>query len=391
MPLFNATVYSYNAFGPAPTTNVGSFYANFSNGSTVTVQSGTAFTNNTGTIEISDGVLSPSGGVDTIIDDTGDDDQVLVNSLVINGTTYGDAGDAIQAEAITYIQFSDGSNGQLVHLNLRDTPTQNQPQSGEYVFLVLRETFPGSGVYSKSTLSEGETFTVQSTSGSGAVPYDVLCFGIGTKIMTQTGPVEIQDLQKGARVITRSGTATLRAVISFKVPLSLMLRHPDQRPVRIQRGALGNNVPEADLVVSPQHRIFASSKIAERVIGTKEVLLAAKRLTVLAGVGYENMDCDMTYFHLLFDNHEIVYSEGVPTESLYLGAATLCNLEKELWESEANAAATHDLNHTDFAAVVPKGGKQKSIIRRHGKNQRPLIASDAGLWIATDAARSHLQ
>lgn len=385
MPLFNATVYSYSAFGPAPTTNTAAYYANFTDGSTVTMQSGSTFTDNTGTIEITDGPLSPSGGTDTLIDDTGDDDQVLVNSLMINGTTYGDAGDAVQAEATTFITFSDGTSGKLIHMNLRDTPTQEQPQSGEYLFIVLRETSPSSGVYETSTLSAGETFTIQSTSGSGSITHDVLCFGTGTNIMTIAGPVEIQNLWAGAHIMTPTGTATLRSVITFTVPLSLMLRHPDKRPVCIQRGALGHNLPEADLVVSPQHRILVSSKIAERVTGSKDVLLAAKRLISLPGVQFQNIDRDMTYYHLLFDDHEIVYSEGAPTESLYLGNVTLNSLENNLCEIEA--AAAHDLRHEDFAALVPKGGKQKSIIRRHGKNQVPLLSLDSGWSTARNETR----
>jgi len=72
---------------------------------------------------------------------------VLVNAVVINSLTYGDVGDAVQAEATTFITLDDGSLGRLVHINMRDTPTQNQPQSGEYAFIVMRETSPESGDY----------------------------------------------------------------------------------------------------------------------------------------------------------------------------------------------------------------------------------------------------
>lgn len=370
MASFTSVVYSYGALDPAPTTNVGSFWANFTDGSTVTVQTGAALTNSTGTMDVSDGPLG--GSPDTVINDTGDDDQVLSAAVVINGVTYGDAGDAVQAESVTNITFSDGFAGQLVHINLRDTPTQDQPQSGEYVFVVLRETALGSGVFEKSTFTAGETFTVESTSGSGEIPHDVLCFGVGTNILTLSGAIEVQNLQAGAHIVTQTGTATLRAVISFKVPLSHMLKYPDQRPVRIERGALGDNIPKADLIVSPQHRILANSKIAERVTGTKEVLLAAKRLTVLPRVSYESVGGDMTYFHLLFDKHEIVYSEGMPTESMFLGEISRRGLETALSKLEYEAAKAHDIEHAEMAAFLPKGGKQKAIIRRHAKNEMAL-------------------
>ena len=53
------------------------------------------------------------------------------------------------------------------------------------------------------------------------------------------------------------------------------------RPIRIRAGTLGNGLPEADLIVSPQHRVLVRSGIARTLFGADEVLVAAKQLLAL--------------------------------------------------------------------------------------------------------------
>jgi hypothetical protein len=52
--------------------------------------------------------------------------------------------------------------------------------------------------------------------------------------------------------------------------------HAKVRPIRIKAGALGRNMPERNLTVSLQHRILVNSKLARRLHGDDEMLVAAK-------------------------------------------------------------------------------------------------------------------
>jgi hypothetical protein len=62
------------------------------------------------------------------------------------------------------------------------------------------------------------------------------------------------------------------------------------------------------LVVSPQHRILLTHWMAELMFGEDEVLVAAKDLVNDCSVRIvEGGTID--YFHLLFDRHQIVWSE----------------------------------------------------------------------------------
>lgn len=147
---------------------------------------------------------------------------------------------------------------------------------------------------------------------------------------------------------------------------------PHLRPIRISAGALAPNVPARDLLVSPQHRILVRSHIAQRMFGSHEVLIAAKQLLAINGIEQVAADT-VTYFHILFDAHEIVLSNGAETESLYTGAqalkavgpaarAEILALFPELRDTPAEAAR----------CLVP-GGRAQQLARRHARNGKDLI------------------
>jgi hypothetical protein len=79
-------------------------------------------------------------------------------------------------------------------------------------------------------------------------------------------------------------------------------------------------------MVSPQHRILIASRVAEWMFGSVEVLVAAKHLLATDGVEVAAEVRTVTDYLILFDHHEIVYADRVPTESLYLGAQAQLSL-----------------------------------------------------------------
>ena len=99
-------------------------------------------------------------------------------------------------------------------------------------------------------------------------------------------------------------------------------------PIHIRANALGTH---GELKVSPQHRILIRDVLAELMFGHAEVLVAAKDLvndrsirTVEGG--------EVEYVHLLFDRHQVIYSEGLETESFLPGPQTTQSFEAEIVE-----------------------------------------------------------
>ena len=170
------------------------------------------------------------------------------------------------------------------------------------------------------------------------------------------------------------GLQPLRWIGSKHVDSALLAVFGTMRPVRIRAGALGAGLPARDLRVSQQHRILVSSKVAQRVFGATEVLIAAKHLTDIDGIDIDDSPQALTYFHLLFDRHEIVCSEGAETESLFTGPEALKAISPE---SRAELLALFpDLvsGRHDPQPARPLGvGRQgRQLARRHSANGQRL-------------------
>ena len=140
----------------------------------------------------------------------------------------------------------------------------------------------------------------------------VTCFTRSTPIETPDGARMVEDLQPGDLVSTVDhGAQVVRWVGRRTVRGEGALA-----PVRIGPGALGN---ARALRVSPQHRILLGGWRAELFCGAPEVLVPAIALvngdTITRLPGGE-----VTYYHLLFDRHELVRSAGIISESFHPAA-----------------------------------------------------------------------
>ncbi|MFD1510265.1 Hint domain-containing protein [Lacimonas salitolerans] len=152
-------------------------------------------------------------------------------------------------------------------------------------------------------------------------PPDFPCFCAGTLIETDTGPLPVEVIRPGDLVQTLDhGLQQVRWAGQRRVPGRGALA-----PIRFQAGALGNY---RDLLVSPQHRMLLRDWRAEMHFGQNEVLVAARHL--VNGTTIRSMPVPrVTYVHLAFDDHQVIWAEGVPSESLHTGAMALAALDTE--------------------------------------------------------------
>jgi len=147
--------------------------------------------------------------------------------------------------------------------------------------------------------------------GRSVVP----CFTPGTVIATPVGERLVEDLCVGDRVLTRdNGLQTIRWVGSCHLSALDLRRVPALRPVLIRSGALDHGLPEADILVSPRHNILIQNDRTAAFFEDSEVLAAAGHLTGLAGVDMAPVE-SVTYIHFMFDQHQVVLSNGMWTES----------------------------------------------------------------------------
>jgi hypothetical protein len=141
------------------------------------------------------------------------------------------------------------------------------------------------------------------------------CFVAGTRIAVPGGWRLVEDLRAGDLVDTLDhGPQPLLWVGQRSLP-----GYGRCAPVEFATGALGNDRP---LRVSPQHRVLIRDGRLSVLFDATEVLIAACH--VVDNVLVRSTPGPVvTYVHLLFARHEIVFSEGAPTESLHPGPVAL--------------------------------------------------------------------
>lgn len=236
-------------------------------------------------------------------------------------------------------------------------------------------TLPGSNFDSGSTVNRLGGWQNRTT----AFNYkDVTCFVKGTSIQTRNGLQNIEDIELYNVIETSLGHSPVLWIGRRKISAQALDHNPKLRPIRILAGALGNGLPKRDLLVSRQHRMLVQSKISERMFGESEVLVSAIRLIALPGVFIDESVTEVEYFHLLFDQHRIIFAEGSPTESMYTGPEALKILSKESRREILKIfPESADLDYVPTPVrFIPNGKQQKKLVARHLKNNKPCQISN---------------
>ena len=150
------------------------------------------------------------------------------------------------------------------------------------------------------------------------VPVRGSCFVRGTQILTREGYRPIEALSAGDEVAVRfGGFASIKAMVSHT------LNHvsgkwdgdPNNLPVLIRRGALGENTPTADLCLTALHALYIDG-----------FLMQAGDLVNGTSITFETSDDRDTldFFNIELDGHDILDVQGASCESLYRAATERC-------------------------------------------------------------------
>jgi len=168
--------------------------------------------------------------------------------------------------------------------------------------------------------------TLNTAAADRAAQYSsgVICFTPGTMIRTADGARLIEHLREDDLIQTKdNGLQPVRWIGSRRMSGARLFAMPQLRPVRFRANALGAARPDADLLVSPSHRMLVKGPVAHALFNTDEVLVTARDLVNGRSVTIDAHAREVTYIHLLLDFHEVLWANGVETESFHPASAAL--------------------------------------------------------------------
>jgi hypothetical protein len=183
-------------------------------------------------------------------------------------------------------------------------------------------------------------------------------FSRGTHVTVASGiQTRVEDLRAGDMILTRDdgprellwvGASTVRAVGDFA-------------PVCIRADALHNS---GDLVVSPDNRLFIYQRSDALGAGRHEVLVRARHLVNGSTIVQQDGGF-IEYYQLLFDDHQIIFAEGIACETLLVDPRTRPALPRDLANRLGRTLPGHEhrkhldfeiseslLDHPDTAAIL---------------------------------------
>jgi hypothetical protein len=170
------------------------------------------------------------------------------------------------------------------------------------------------------------------------------CFLKGTRIRTAVGDRLVETLAAGDLLPARFGGMS---VIKRVGHYHWRKAEPDEswpsaiKPVRFVRSAIDDNVPKADLFVTPSHALLIDG-----------LLVRAGDLvngTTIAVDDAEERD-ELEYYHIELERHDVIEAEGAPCETL-------------LTEPAAGGLGKYDVPQVPCAPLACFSGEPASRLR----------------------------
>ncbi|MFT5639495.1 MAG: hypothetical protein ACI861_002327 [Paracoccaceae bacterium] len=159
----------------------------------------------------------------------------------------------------------------------------------------------------------------------------VVCLANGSWIETPDGARLVEELEVGDLVETLDrGAQPIRMICEKRLGPKDFARNSNLFPICLRKGAIAPNQPTADLWVSPQHRMLLTGSRVELLFGQEMLLIKAKAFAEFGDMAFtDRKRRSLTYYHILFDRHKIIFANDAPTESFYPGKQAVKSLDEE--------------------------------------------------------------
>ncbi len=218
----------------------------------------------------------------------------------------------------------------------------------------------GGGSSYVNPIGTNASYVASNTSGNGSVGISLTlaCFASGTAIRTPSGDVPIETLAPGDLVTQTDGTTAPVVWLGIQTVSTVFGDRLRVLPIRITAGALGENIPQRDMLISPDHALFIDN-----------ILVQAGALVNGETIFREtNVPEIFTYYHVELPTHALMLAENTPVESFI---DNVDRLAFDNWAEHEEKGALQPLQEMAYPRV--KSARQLPAALRHRFN-RPAAA-----------------
>ncbi len=303
------------------------------------------------------------------------DDQTVsvgINSVEGNNTlnlSEASGGLTVSGTA-TGSEFQNLVNGQTVQVDVQDTLTHTTLFSEDATIQNGSWDVAFSASEAQSLVANGaDGYTIKASVADVAGNIDsasdqftsTICFMSGTRIGTPDGEANVERLQRGDLILTTDGRALPvswvgRQTVStvFSDPLRVF-------PIRIRAGALDENVPSRDLLLSPEHAILLDGALIQvgALVNGTSILRES------------NVPQTFTYYHVELDDHSLILAENTPAETF------VDNVERLAFD-----------NWAEHQSLYPEGNAIVELPYPRAKSHRQVPAAIRAKIIERACAKS---
>jgi len=171
------------------------------------------------------------------------------------------------------------------------------------------------------TLKDGSSITLNipgientgyslGTSSDGSIILET-CFLSGTSISMLSGLINVEDIQVGEIIQTFDWKTnqTINSTVSWvgHKHMNVKTHLSDDLagyPVRVLKNAISENVPNEDLLITPEHCLFFNDSF-----------IPARMLVNGRSIYYDHSITSYDYYHIETDQHSVIWANGMLTES----------------------------------------------------------------------------
>ncbi len=156
---------------------------------------------------------------------------------------------------------------------------------------------------------------------------DAFCaFARGTLIETETGPVAIEDMLPGDRVITGDGTpeeVIWKGNVTIVPGLRQQVQKRDMRLTRITADSFGMARPMASVVCGPSARLLHTPDQIQSMAGGNQVLSSVRSFVDGVSIIETAPPTPVELYHICLPRHATVKAGGLEFESYHPGTQSI--------------------------------------------------------------------